>query len=61
MLQDEARLEDVRKELDALLAAPHLARVPILFLANKQDLPGALSTSEIWKRLGLDKIQQFRR
>lgn len=59
--KNEATLEVVRKELDSLWEDPHLAGVPILFLANKQDLAGALSSDVIWQRLGLDQVQQFRR
>ena len=59
--KNEARIEVIRKELDSLWEDPHLTGVPILFLANKQDLEGALSADVIWQRLGLDQVQQFRR
>lgn len=52
---DTSRLDDCRRELENLLAEERLAGASILVLANKQDLPGALSAEDIARRLGLDK------
>ncbi|KAF9444491.1 P-loop containing nucleoside triphosphate hydrolase protein [Macrolepiota fuliginosa MF-IS2] len=52
---DEERLPTSREELHRLLNrlqdSPTL-RIPILILANKQDLPNALPPNVIWDRLG---------
>jgi ADP-ribosylation factor-like protein 6 len=44
---DRARLALVRVELDLMLKHADLKGVPILFFANKMDLPGAMSAQEI--------------
>eukprot|EP00877_Chromochloris_zofingiensis_P013799 jgi/Chrzof1/8673/Cz03g20020.t1 len=48
-----------RDELDTMLSNPQLpGRVPLLFLANKKDLPTALPPVEIAQALGLDDIRE---
>ena len=44
---DARRMEEVRDELRALLQQEKLAGASLLVLANKQDLPGALSLDQI--------------
>lgn len=44
---DRMRLESCREELLVLLKEERLAGATLLVLANKQDLPGALSAQEI--------------
>lgn len=44
---DLARLEDCRRELHALLQEERLFGATLLILANKQDIPSALSLAEI--------------
>lgn len=44
---DRMRLETCKKELEILLQEERLAGATLLVLANKQDLPGALSANEI--------------
>jgi len=39
--------------LHELLQKPSLAKTPLLVLGNKNDLPGALSTTELIERLDL--------
>ncbi|KAI8800480.1 ADP-ribosylation factor family-domain-containing protein [Cladochytrium replicatum] len=51
------RLEDCRKELHALLLEERLAGASLLILANKQDLPSALTYEQLTKILDLDSIQ----
>lgn len=34
-----------------------IKQVPVVFLANKQDLPNSQSTKQLWDQLGLSKIQ----
>lgn len=41
------RMEACREELNILLEEERLAGATLLVLANKQDLPGALSAQEI--------------
>lgn len=44
---DKRRVEDCRDELHTLLREERLAGCTLLVFANKQDLPGALSSKEI--------------
>ncbi|OQR80088.1 ADP-ribosylation factor protein 2-like [Tropilaelaps mercedesae] len=53
---DRRRLDDCAKELHALLDDERLLGATLLVLANKQDLPGALSGKEIVKHLRLESI-----
>lgn len=53
---DRRRLLDCREELQGLLQQERLAGASLLVLANKQDLPGALSQASITELLGLDSI-----
>ena len=50
---DRERLPVVREELTAITANDELQRACLLVLANKQDLPGALSPMEISQQLKL--------
>ena len=45
-----------RDELTRLTEEPELAGVPVLVLANKQDMPGALSPEEVAQRLGVHEV-----
>ncbi|XP_058897692.1 ADP-ribosylation factor-like protein 11 isoform X2 [Kogia breviceps] len=54
---DEARLPEAVAELTEALDDPHLASVPLLVLANKQEAPHALPLPEIRDRLGLHRFQ----
>ena len=51
---DGARLGDCALELRALLAEERLAGAPLLVLANKQDVRGALGPREVARALGLE-------
>ena len=55
--QDKARFKDVKIELDKLIENPQLEGVPILFFANKQDLPGCADIQEMTTFLGLDHVR----
>ena len=60
--KDGARIEEVKLELDAILSEHlEIRDVPLLILANKQDLPGALSISELNARLNLHIIAASRK
>lgn len=50
---DRARLELTKQELHSVLQHEELKNVPVLILANKQDLPDALSASSISSFLDL--------
>ena len=54
---DHRRLEDCKEELHALLAEEKLVGATLLILANKQDIPGALSTELITNILDLEKME----
>jgi len=50
---DRARMGTVREELHKLFSEPELNGVPLLVLANKNDLPKALPAEEVAEELGL--------
>ncbi|XP_039256873.1 ADP-ribosylation factor-like protein 2 [Styela clava] len=54
---DKRRMEDCIKELQLLLVEERLAGATLLVFANKQDLPGSLSSEEIKEVLELDSIK----
>ncbi|KAJ1556241.1 ADP-ribosylation factor protein 3 [Cladochytrium tenue] len=54
---DRRRLEESGQELSRLLEEPQLSGVPLLVLANKQDVPEALPGDEIAVGLNLDSIR----
>ncbi|XP_004696000.2 PREDICTED: ADP-ribosylation factor-like protein 11 [Condylura cristata] len=54
---DEARLPEAVAELTEVLGDPHMASIPFLVLANKQESPSALPLLEIRDRLGLERFQ----
>ncbi len=54
---DTVRMSETKEEIDKLLAHPLLLNSPILFFANKQDLPNALIKDKLISRLGLLKIR----
>ncbi|ORY94730.1 putative ADP-ribosylation factor-like 2-like protein [Syncephalastrum racemosum] len=54
---DRLRVEDCKHELFQLLQEERLAGATLLVLANKQDLPGALSDQKLRKALALDDIK----
>jgi len=53
---DTARITEARAELFSVLSADELQTAAVLVLANKQDLPGALSEAEVSERLGLRRM-----
>ncbi|KAM8922117.1 ADP-ribosylation factor-like protein 2 [Lycaon pictus] len=50
------RMQDCQWELQSLLVEERLAGATLLIFANKQDLPGALSSNAIREALELDSI-----
>lgn len=53
---DVERMEEAKMELIRTVKAPENVGVPILVLANKQDLPGAREPKELEKLLGLTEL-----
>ncbi len=50
---DGERLEEAKKELTGLLSEPELNGVPVVVLANKQDLTKAIPIPDLAKKLEL--------
>lgn len=50
------RLDEAKAELQRVCRAPENQGVPVLVLANKQDLPQAVSELEVEKSLGLHEL-----
>ncbi|CAF1165478.1 unnamed protein product [Adineta steineri] len=53
---DQERIDEAREELHGILSAPDMSSVPLVVLANKQDLPNAMKTSDIAQKLGLNTL-----
>jgi len=53
---DLERMEEAKIELMRIAACPGNQGVPLLILANKQDLPGALNCVELENLLGLNEL-----
>lgn len=53
---DVERIEEAKMELARTAKSPDNSGVPILVLANKQDLPGAREPRELEKLLGLHEL-----
>jgi len=58
---DHERIEEAKQQLALLMNEEELYDVPLLVLANKQDLPNAMSSAEIADRLGLHMACRQRR
>ncbi|NWX24425.1 ARL14 protein, partial [Aegotheles bennettii] len=52
---DKQRLEESKKEFEVILKNEFIKSVPVVVLANKQDLPGALNAEEITRRFRMQK------
>ena len=57
---DFERLETARDELYFLLADPELKNIPILILANKQDLPEAIGYQDLKEDLAIGEEESKR-
>ena len=53
---DRDRIYEARDELQALLKSDELRDAVLLVYANKQDLPGSLTPSELTDKLGLHEL-----
>jgi len=54
---DKERIETSKQELMLMIEEEELKGVPVLILANKQDLLGAMSEAEISEYMGLTNIK----
>lgn len=55
---DEERLEEARMELHRFANLRESLAIPIMVLANKQDLPSALTADQVEEKLNLNKLPQ---
>jgi len=54
---DRERIDEAVEELQKLLREDELRDASLLVLANKQDLPQALSVAELGRKLKLDSVR----
>merc|ERR1711879_92972 len=54
---DRDRIDDAREELFKLLGDEEMKDAVLLVLANKQDLPNAMSGTEVSEKLGLHDLR----
>lgn len=54
---DKERLSQAREELFWILDSDEMVGVPVIVLANKQDLPNAASPPQIASKLGMSRIR----
>ncbi|XP_020578332.1 ADP-ribosylation factor 1-like [Phalaenopsis equestris] len=57
---DRERILEARDELHRMLSEDELQGATLLVFANKQDLPNAMSISEVTDKLGLHALRQRR-
>ncbi|XP_053723065.1 uncharacterized protein LOC128760097 [Synchiropus splendidus] len=55
---DRERIKEAAEELHQLLDEHELKNVAVLVFANKQDLPMAMSSSDVTEALGLSRVSQ---
>ncbi|CAE7542728.1 ARF3 [Symbiodinium sp. CCMP2592] len=58
---DRERIEEAHEELMRMLQREEMKDAVLLVMANKQDLPNAMSTQELVQRLGLHELGKYRR
>ena len=54
---DRDRIDDAKEELHRMLGEDELKDAILLVMANKQDLPGAMTTPDVTDKLGLHTIR----
>ncbi|XP_051846990.1 ADP-ribosylation factor-like protein 14 [Antechinus flavipes] len=52
---DQQQLEASRREFELILKNEHVRNVPVVLLANKQDLPGAFTAEDITRKFKMKK------
>ncbi|RNA03708.1 ADP-ribosylation factor-like [Brachionus plicatilis] len=53
---DTERINEAADELHGILEHDSMRGVPVVIIANKQDLPNAMNCSDLIQRLGLEKL-----
>lgn len=53
---DRERLDASRREFELILKNEHIKNVPVVLLANKQDIPGALTAEDITRMFKVKKL-----
>nr|XP_057924602.1 ADP-ribosylation factor-like protein 14 [Doryrhamphus excisus] len=53
---DRERVQEARRELESTLKSEHLRGRPLLLLANKQDIDGAMTVTDLKEAFNLRKI-----
>merc|ERR1712003_542454 len=54
---DRDRIEDAREELTKMMNEDEMRDATLLVFANKQDLPNAMTASEVTGKLGLQRMR----
>ena len=54
---DTTRMKEAADELRSLLIQDELRNIVVLVLANKQDLPNSLNTSQVAENMGLNQLK----
>ena len=54
--QDTARFDEAKHEFENILKFDEMRNVPVVIFANKQDLPGAQSVSNVAKHFALNEL-----
>jgi len=54
---DKERMEEAKDQLEQMLVEEKLQGKPLLVFANKQDLPGAMSSAQLIEELGLHRVR----
>ena len=55
---DPSRMEESRKEFQGVMKDLDNDDIPVLVLANKQDLPHAMKPADVAQKLGLNEISK---
>ncbi|XP_036902606.1 ADP-ribosylation factor-like protein 14 [Sturnira hondurensis] len=53
---DKQRLQDSQREFELILKNEHIQNVPVVLLANKQDVPGALTAEDITRMFRMKQL-----
>jgi ADP-ribosylation factor protein 1 len=54
---DVSRMEEAQEQLHGILDSPDMSGVPVVVMANKQDLPSALSAADLVSKLELRNLK----
>ena len=54
---DRDRIQDAKEELDKMLQEQEMENAVLLVLANKQDLPNAMTAAEVMEKLELQQLR----